>query len=142
MKTSVPLGLTPFTDPPKTAALRARLQAFMDDHIYPNEKQVEHESSIQSWGSAEGWNTPPTVARLKKLAYEQGLWNLFLPHSERAPEGLSNYEYAPLCELMGRVHWASEVFNCSAPDTGNMETLDRYGSEAQKDRWLEHLLKG
>lgn len=134
--------MTPFSDPPKTAALRARLQAFFDEHIYPNEKQVEKESASQTWGSAEGWNTPPTVVKLKKLAKEAGLWNLFLPHSERAPEGLSNYEYAPLCELMGRVHWSSEVFNCSAPDTGNMETLDRYGSEAQKDRWLEPLLNG
>jgi acyl-CoA dehydrogenase len=82
------------------------------------------------------------VARLKQLAQAQGLWNLFLPHSPRAPQGLSNFEYAPLCEIMGRVHWASEVFNCSAPDTGNMETLERYASEALKDRWLEPLLRG
>ena len=135
-------NLTPFADPPKTAALRARLLAFMDEHIYPNEKQVEHESATQSWYSEAGWSTPPTVQRLKKLAKEQGLWNLFLPHSERAPEGLSNYEYAPLCEIMGRVHWAGEVFNCSAPDTGNMETLEKYGTEVQKDRWLEPLLAG
>jgi acyl-CoA dehydrogenase len=82
------------------------------------------------------------VARLKKLAQAQGLWNLFLPHSERAPQGLSNFEYAPLCEIMGRVHWASEVFNCSAPDTGNMETLERYANEQLKDQWLEPLLRG
>ena len=82
------------------------------------------------------------MTRLKTLAREQGLWNLFLPHSHRAPQGLSNFDYAPLCEIMGRVHWASEVFNCSAPDTGNMETLERYASESLKDRWLEPLLRG
>jgi acyl-CoA dehydrogenase len=135
-------AFTPFTDPPRTAALRECLMAFMAEHVYPNEHQVEQESAAQAWDPAHGWTRTPTVERLKALAQAQGLWNLFLPHSERAPEGLSNYEYAPLCEIMGRVHWASEVFNCSAPDTGNMETLDRYGSEAQKDRWLEPLLAG
>jgi len=139
---SSPAIQTPFGDPPRTAALRERLEAFMAEHVDPNEAQVEAESAAQSWHSPEGWNTPPTVQRLKALAREQGLWNLFLPHSARAPEGLSNYEYAPLCEIMGRNTWASEIFNCSAPDTGNMETLDRYGTEAQKDRWLEPLLAG
>ena len=137
-----PAGLQPFTDPPRTAALRARLLAFMDEHIYPNEAQVEHEAEAQRRTGAKAWAPCPTIERLKALARAQGLWNLFLPHSPRAPEGLSNYEYAPLCEIMGRVHWASEVFNCSAPDTGNMETLDRYATEAQKDRWLVPLLEG
>ena len=82
------------------------------------------------------------MTRLKTLAREQGLWNLFLPHSHRAPQGLSNFDYAPLCEIMGRVHWASEVFNCSAPDTGNMETLERYASESLRARWRGPLVRG
>lgn len=137
--TSTPL---PFSDPPRTAALRGQLTAFMNEHIYPNEAQVEHEADTQRRAGTKAWQACPTIERLKTLAYQQGLWNLFLPHSSRVPEGLSNYEYAPLCEIMGRVHWASEVFNCSAPDTGNMETLDRYATEAQKNRWLVPLLAG
>ena len=82
------------------------------------------------------------MEELKPLARKAGLWNLFLPHSKRAPEGLSNLEYAPLCEIMGRVPFAAEVFNCSAPDTGNMETFERYASEELKDQWLEPLLRG
>ena len=131
-----------FQESDKARALREQLLQFMDEHIYPNEAQVWQEAGAQRWASAEGWTTGATVARLKTLAQAQGLWNLFLPHSHRAPEGLSNFEYAPLCEIMGRVHWASEVFNCSAPDTGNMETLERYASEALKDQWLEPLLRG
>jgi len=131
-----------FSESAKAGALRLQLQSFMAQHIYPNEQQVAQEAAAQRWDSPQGWSTCPTVARLKTLAREQGLWNLFLPHSPRAPQGLSNFEYAPLCEIMGRVHWASEVFNCSAPDTGNMETLERYGAEALKDRWLEPLLRG
>lgn len=123
-------------------AQRDALLRFMDEHIYPHEVQVWKEATAQRWDSADGWTTCPTVERLKGLAQTQGLWNLFLPHSERALQGLSNFEYAPLCEIMGRVHWASEVFNCNAPDTGNMETLERYASEALKDRWLEPLLRG
>ncbi len=131
--------MDPFELPPRTAELRDRLLAFMDQHIYPHEEQVRAEAAAQSFG---GWSGLETVERLKGLARERGLWNLFLPGSERAPQGLSNYEYAPLAEIMGRVPWASEVFNCSAPDTGNMETLDRYGTEEQKDTWLEPLLRG
>jgi acyl-CoA dehydrogenase len=131
-----------FIESERTRELRQRLLAFMDQHIYPNEAQVAQEAAAQRWDSPEGWTACPTVARLKGLAREAGLWNLFLPHSARAPEGLSNFDYAPLCEVMGRVHWSSEVFNCSAPDTGNMETLERYASEELKDRWLEPLLRG
>ncbi len=131
-----------FEESDRARSLRTQLQAFMDEHIHPNDTQVWAEAAAQRWDSDAGWTTCPSVARLKVLAREAGLWNLFLPHSPRAPQGLSNFEYAPLCEVMGRVHWASEVFNCSAPDTGNMETLDRYASEALKDRWLEPLLRG
>ncbi len=131
-----------FQESDKARALRQALLQFMDQHIYPNDEQVWKEAVAQRWDSAQGWTTCPTVARLKKLAQVQGLWNLFLPHSPRVPQGLSNFEYAPLCEIMGRVHWASEVFNCSAPDTGNMETLERYASDALKDQWLAPLLRG
>ncbi len=131
-----------FDEPETTRALRERLLAFMETHIYPNEAQVWQEAHAQGWTPEQGWDHCPTIERLKKQAQAQGLWNLFLPHSERAPTGLSNFEYAPLCEVMGRVHWASEVFNCNAPDTGNMETLERYASEALKDQWLEPLLRG
>ncbi|HXC41384.1 MAG TPA: acyl-CoA dehydrogenase family protein [Burkholderiales bacterium] len=134
--------MTFFQESDKARTLREKLLTFMEEHIYPNEMQVWKEAHAQRWNSAEGWTTCATVARLKKLARERGLWNLFLPHSPRAPEGLSNFEYAPLCEIMGRVHWASEVFNCSAPDTGNMETLERYATEGLKDQWLEPLLRG
>jgi acyl-CoA dehydrogenase len=122
---------------PKVQELRKRLIAFMDEHIYPGEhKWHEHVRG------AKRWEVVPVIEELKPKARKAGLWNLFLPHSKRAPEGLSNLEYAPLCEIMGRVTWAPEVFNCSAPDTGNMETLERYGSEGQKKEWLEPLLRG
>ena len=134
--------MNPFAESETTQRLRAQLQAFMDEHIYPNEAQVAAEAAAQRWDSPQGWTTCATVERLKALARSKGLWNLFLPHSPRAPEGLSNLVYVPLCEIMGRVHWASEVFNCSAPDTGNMETLERYASEVIKDRWLAPLLAG
>jgi acyl-CoA dehydrogenase len=117
--------------------LRTRLQDFMDRHIYPNEPTWHAQQNAM----ADRWQPVPIVEELKPLAQEAGLWNLFLPHSERGA-GLTNLEYAPLAEIMGRVHWASEVFNCSAPDTGNMETLDRYGSAEQKRQWLEPLLAG
>jgi acyl-CoA dehydrogenase len=126
---------------PKVQEMRARLLDFMDRHIYPNEQRfhAEIEANRQK-GNA--WIPTTVIEELKPLARQAGLWNLFLPKSTRAPEGLSNLEYAPLCEIMGRVHWAPEVFNCSAPDTGNMETLERYASDALKDRWLEPLLRG
>ena len=122
--------------------LQTKLLAFMDQHIYPNEKAYKQE--IDRNGSEKGnrWLATGLMERLKPLAREQGLWNLFLPKSDRAPEGLSNLDYAPLCEIMGRVSWAPEVFNCSAPDTGNMETIERYGVEAHKVEWLEPLLRG
>ncbi|MDY7574933.1 acyl-CoA dehydrogenase family protein [Actimicrobium sp. CCI2.3] len=122
--------------------LQTKLLAFMNQHIYPNEKAYKQE--IDRNGSEKGnrWLATELMERLKPLAREQGLWNLFLPKSDRAPEGLSNLDYAPLCEIMGRVSWAPEVFNCSAPDTGNMETIERYGVEAHKVEWLEPLLRG
>ncbi|KJS76827.1 MAG: acyl-CoA dehydrogenase family protein [Serpentinimonas sp.] len=126
---------------PKVKDLQARLQAFMDAHIYPNEARFMEEVAANR-ARGNPWRPTELVEQLKPLARAAGLWNLFLPNSPRAPEGLSNLEYAPLCEIMGRVSFAPEVFNCSAPDTGNMETLERYASEALKDRWLAPLLRG
>ncbi|ANH69778.1 acyl-CoA dehydrogenase family protein [Mitsuaria sp. 7] len=126
---------------PKVEQLRERLLAFFDEHIYPNEKRYHEEIDANRRGG-NAWIPTKVIEELKPKARAAGLWNLFLPRSPRAPEGLSNLEYAPLCEIMGRVYWAPEVFNCSAPDTGNMETIERYGSEAHKDRWLEPLLRG
>ena len=122
--------------------LQGRLLAFMDEHIYPNEKLFTREVDRNGVEKGNRWIPTELVERLKPLAREQGLWNLFLPKSPRAPEGLSNLDYAPLCEIMGRVVWAPEVFNCAAPDTGNMETIERYGSEEHKRQWLEPLLRG
>lgn len=121
----------------RTRELLERLQAFMDEHVVPNEAVFLDQ--VRSMG--DDWTPVPIVEELKPLAREAGLWNLFLPESELGA-GLTNLEYAPLCEVMGRVHWAPEVFNCSAPDTGNMETLVRYGSEEQKREWLDPLLDG
>ena len=121
--------------------LRTRLLAFMDEHVYPNE--VAFSVAVARNGAqGDRWQPVELIERLKPLARQAGLWNLFLPRSTRAPEGLSNLDYAPLCEIMGRVPWAPEVFNCSAPDTGNMETLERYAGEALKQAWLEPLLRG
>jgi len=119
-----------------TKQLMARLSAFMDEHIYPNEASFEDEVA-----QGDRWQPLALMEELKRKARAQGLWNLFLPHDEHGT-GLSNYEYAPLAEIMGRVEWASEAFNCSAPDTGNMEVLLRYGTEEQKRAWLEPLLAG
>ncbi len=122
----------------KTRFFMSRLQEFMDKQIYPNEEAFYRELD----GAKDRWNfVSPLLEELKGRAREAGLWNLFLPESERGP-GLTNLEYAPLCEIMGHVGFASEVFNCSAPDTGNMEVLERYGSEEQKKEWLEPLLAG
>lgn len=130
-----------FSYTPKVEALRTRLAQFFDEHIYPNEQRYFEEIAANR-RAGNAWVPLKLIDELKPLARKAGLWNLFLPRSTRAPEGLSNLEYAPLCEIMGRVPWAPEVFNCNAPDTGNMETLERYGTEAQKDRWLEPLLAG
>ena len=120
----------------KVQSLRSRLLAFMDEHVYPNEARYDREA-----GGTDRWRPTPVVEELKAKAKAIGLWNLFLPASERGA-GLTNTEYAPLCEIMGRVPFAPEVFNCSAPDTGNMEVLERYGTAEQKARWLEPLLDG
>ena len=121
---------------PKTRDLRERLTDFMENRIYPNESVYERQ--LDEVGR---WQPPPIMEELKAEAKQAGLWNLFLPDSERGA-GLSNLEYAPLCEIMGRSPIAPEVFNCSAPDTGNMETLERFGSEEHKRRWLDPLLAG
>jgi acyl-CoA dehydrogenase len=121
----------------KTKLALDRLQGFMDEHIVPNEEAYYRQHDALE----DRWDTPPLMTELKEKAREAGLWNLFLPHSDRGP-GFSNLEYAPLCEVMGRVGFASEVFNCSAPDTGNMETIERYGTEEQKKEWLDPLLDG
>src|SRR5262249_28447741 len=120
----------------KTIELKKRLQAFMAEHIYPNEERYYRESLA---GGA--WTVQPVIEELKPKARSAGLWNLFLPNSELGA-GLSNLEYAPLCEIMWRSHLAPEGFNCSAPDTGNMEVLVRYGTPEQKQAWLEPLLDG
>jgi acyl-CoA dehydrogenase len=120
----------------KVQKLQARVSAFMDQHVYPNEHKF-HEQVDEG----DRWQPTQVVEDLKKLAKQEGLWNLFLPQSQSGA-GLTNMEYAPLCEIMGRVHWGPEVFNCSAPDTGNMETLERYGNAEQKKQWLEPLLRG
>ncbi len=121
----------------KVKDLRARLEEFMAAHVYPNERVFEEQHAA----SDDRWTTPPIMEELKARAREAGLWNLFLPESEYGA-GLTNLEYAPLCEIMGRSPIGPEVFNCSAPDTGNMEVLVRYGTEEQKRRWLEPLLEG
>ncbi|MEP6882717.1 MAG: acyl-CoA dehydrogenase family protein [Dokdonella sp.] len=125
----------------KVEEMRSHLQAFFDRHITPNEARVEEEIAANR-RAGDPWIPIQLFEGLKEEARSQGLWNLFLPQSERAPQGLSNLEYAPLCEIMGRTLWAPEIFNCSAPDTGNMEVLERYGTEEQKDQWLEPLLAG
>jgi acyl-CoA dehydrogenase len=125
----------------KVKSLQSRLARFMDEHVYPNERRF-HDEVAANRARGNPWVPTKLIEELKPKARAEGLWNLFLPRSARAPEGLANLEYAPLCEIMGRVHWAPEVFNCSAPDTGNMETLERYGSEEQKKKWLDPLLAG
>jgi acyl-CoA dehydrogenase len=125
---------------PRTVELQDKLQRFMDAHIYPAEARFFAEVQANT-AAGKRWTPLQLIEDLKPLARAQGLWNLFLPDSELGA-GLGNQEYAPLAEVMGRVPWASEVFNCSAPDTGNMEVLVRYGTPEQKKRWLEPLLDG
>ena len=130
----------------KTKDLQARLLRFMEEHIYPAEATYAAELATNT-AAGKRWSALQTVEKLKIQAREAGLWNLFLPVDSAAASGyegagLTNQEYAPLAEIMGRVPWASEAFNCSAPDTGNMETIARYGDEANKERWLKPLLEG
>ncbi|WP_295145023.1 acyl-CoA dehydrogenase family protein [uncultured Reyranella sp.] len=124
-----------FVHSDKVKALQEKVAAFMDAHIYPNEDRYEREVA-----NGDRWQPSPIMEELKAKARAAGLWNLFLPGDHGA--GLTNLEYAPLCEIMGRSNIAPEAFNCSAPDTGNMETLAHYGTEAQKKQWLEPLLDG
>jgi acyl-CoA dehydrogenase len=119
----------------KVKRLQQQLQEFMDAHVYPNERVYDEQVA------ADRWAQPPIIEQLKARARAAGLWNLFLPESPHGA-GLTNLEYAPLCEIMGRSPIAPEVFNCAAPDTGNMEVLDRYGDVAQQERWLKPLLAG
>ena len=138
-----------FQHSPRSLELQQRLLQFMDDHIYPAEARVAEELQANT-DAGKRWTPLKTIEELKPEARRQGLWNLFLPPGAAGKEGaksdraigLSNLDYAPLAEIMGRVPWASEVFNCSAPDTGNMETLERYASPEIKERWLEPLLEG
>ena len=131
---------------PKTKALQAKLLRFMDEHIYPAEDAYKAELEANT-AAGKRWSPLQTIETLKAKAQAEDLWNLFLPvdsaeHSGYAGAGLTNQEYAPLAEIMGRVPWSSEVFNCSAPDTGNMETIARYGDDEAKRRWLKPLLEG
>ncbi len=127
-----------FDHSPKVKDLQERLNAFMDRFIYPAE--AVYAQQMQDFGTNR-WQVVPVLEDLKAKAKDAGLWNLFLPESHRGA-GLTNLEYAPLCEIMGRVGFASEAFNCSAPDTGNMEVLERYGTEEHKQKWLKPLLNG
>jgi acyl-CoA dehydrogenase len=115
----------------------ARLRDFMDEYVYPNEDLYQRQMNE----NGNRWQSPPILEELKERAREEELWNLFMPGLKYGV-GLTNVEYAPLCEVMGRIQWAGEIFNCSAPDTGNMETIERYGTEAHKKEWLEPLLEG
>src|SRR5258708_316112 len=119
----------------KTKELQRRLQTFMEEHVYPNEQRFYEEVGRNRW------KPTGTIEELKGRARAAGLWNLFLPNDENGA-GLTNLEYAPLCEIMGRSHMAPEAFNCSAPDTGNMEVLARYGTPEHKEKWLKPLLAG
>ncbi len=141
-----------FSYSPRVQELQAQLLKFFDDHIYPSEKAYADEIEANTQ-AGKRWTPLQTIEKLKPIAQKQGLWNLWLPRDtaeiagfggdpQFGGAGLTNQEYAPLAEIMGRVVWASEVFNCSAPDTGNMETLARYGSPEIRHRWLKPLLRG
>ncbi len=125
-----------FEHSPRVTQLQQELNAFMQEHVLPNEHVFKQQTAINRWSA------PPILQSLKAKAREQGLWNLFMPGHEHGGQGLSNLEYAPLAEIMGRVFWASEVFNCSAPDTGNMEVFARYATPEQQAQWLTPLLDG
>jgi acyl-CoA dehydrogenase len=129
-----------FAYSPRTRELQDKLNAFMQRHVYPAEAQYEAELA-ENTRAGKRWTQLRTIEDLKPKARAEGLWNLFLPESDRGA-GLTNQEYAPLAEIMGAVPWSPEVFNCSAPDTGNMEVLVRYGTPEQRKRWLEPLLEG
>lgn len=123
----------------KVADLLAKIEAFMDEHIYPNEKA--YYDFIRDQNNL--WQEWPGMEALKEKARAAGLWNLFLPHEYgEFSAGLTNLEYAPVAEALGRVPWSSQVFNCSAPDTGNMEVLAKFGSPEQQEKWLKPLLAG
>ena len=122
--------------PPRVHELQQRIAAFMEAHVYPNEQRFYREAE-----ELGPWKVLPIVEELKPKARAEGLWNLFMPDTEHGI-GLSNFEYAPLCEIMGRSHLAPELFNCSAPDTGNMEVIARYATPEQQERWLRPLLAG
>src|SRR5712664_474165 len=129
-----------FSHSDKVRDLQERVSQFMDDHVYPAEP-LYHEELEENRRAGNPWKVTKVVEDLKKKARAENLWNLFLPHSEHGA-GLTNLEYAPLCEIMGRSHIAPEAFNCSAPDTGNMEVLARYATKRQQERWLVPLLEG
>ena len=120
----------------KSLELQEKLKLFMDNHIYPNENNIEKEIN-----TGDIWQPSNIIEELKSKAKKEDLWNLFLPESDKGA-GLTNLDYAPLCEIMGRSPYAPEIFNCSAPDTGNMEVLERYGTEEMKREWLLPLLNG
>ena len=125
----------------KTRNLLERLNTFFERYIIPNESRYHAElDALRRAG--DPWQPLRLIDELKTTARQAGLWNMFLPHPYKGEGGISNLDYAPLCEVMGRVSWSGEVFNCSAPDTGNMETMERYATNAQKQRWLEPLLAG
>jgi len=128
-----------FTYTDKVKALQAKVQRFMDDYVYPGE-QRHHDEVEANRAKGNAWVPLALIAELKAKARAQGLWNLFWPKTHGGE--LANLEYAPLCEIMGRVYWAPEVFNCGAPDTGNMETLMRYGNDEQKKQWLDPIAAG
>jgi acyl-CoA dehydrogenase len=129
------------TPSPRANELHGQLLEFLQQRVWPNEAAYATEDAANR-AAGNPWQPSAVIEGLKAEARAQGLWNLFLPNSAHAPEGLSNLDYAPLCELMGRVHWSPEVFNCSAPDTGNMEVFARYAGEDLQARWLQPLLDG
>ena len=125
-----------FEHSPRVKELQQKLNSFMQEHVYPNEHQ------FMAQIAKDRWNTPPIIEELKTRARAQGLWNLFMPGTDHGGAGLTNLEYAPLAEIMGGIFWAAEIFNCNAPDTGNMEVFVRYSSPEQQEKWLKPLLAG